>query len=95
MKILAVERETANTDWQNESRILSDEASAVYSMYLKGHIREIYFTERHTAVLILECRDASEASGLLGKLPLAQNGMISFEVSELRPYTGFSRLMKP
>ncbi|MGE5363737.1 MAG: hypothetical protein ACM3SM_06370 [Bacteroidota bacterium] len=94
MKILAVERETGNTELQNESRVLADEASAVYAMYLNGNIREIYFTEMNTAVLILECRDTSEASGLLGKLPLVQNGLISFEISELRPYTGFSRLMQ-
>jgi hypothetical protein len=57
-------------------------------------LREIYFTENKNAVLILECKDKITAKQLLGKLPLVKKKMIDFEITELRPYTGFSRLME-
>jgi hypothetical protein len=44
-------------------------------------------------VLILECIDKTEAEQILSGLPLVKNGFIQFEIKELHPYTGFSRLI--
>lgn len=62
-------------------------------MFLSGNLREIYFTENKNAVLVLECEDKIVAKQLLDNLPLVRKGIIDFEVMELQPYTGFSRLM--
>jgi len=93
MKILAIEKELKNVDWENESQTLIEEAKSAYKMVLSGFLREIYFTDKKNAVLILECEDKNAAFQLLEKLPLVKKELITFEIMELHPYTGFSRLM--
>ncbi len=93
IKILAIEKDIEGADWNSAKEILEDEARHVYLFYLKGYIREIYFTENKNAILILECRNKEVASDLLNAMPLVQKGFTRFELMELRPYTGFTRLM--
>jgi hypothetical protein len=93
MKILAIEKELKIVDWNNETQTLIEEAKSAYKLLLSGHLREIYFSENKNAILILECEDRLIAKQLLDKLPLVIKGMIDFEMIELHPYTGFSRLM--
>lgn len=93
MKILAIEKEMKTVDWKNESSTLVEEAKSVYKMILVGNLREIYFNENKRAILVLECDDKKTAGKLLEELPLVKKGLIDFEIMELRPYTGLSRLM--
>lgn len=93
MKILAIEKELKTVDWKNESQTLIEEAKSAYKMMLSGYLREIYFNENKSAVLVLECEDKKTARQLLGKLPLVKKEIIDFEIMELHPYTGLSRLM--
>ncbi len=94
MKILAIEKENGLVDWTKETQNLTDEARAAYELFLSGTLREIYFTENKNAVLVLECENKEAAKQLLNILPLVEKKLIDFEVMELHPYTGFSRLMK-
>lgn len=94
MKILAIEKDVEGTDWSGSTELLEQEARQVYQHFLEGFIREIYFTEHHNAVIILECKSRDAAVELLNGLPLVRKKMISFEVSELRPYDGYERIMK-
>ena len=72
---------------------LRSEASRAWELHQAGVIRELYFdAERHTAVLILECADAGEAERVLSTLPLVEQGLITFDVIPLLPYSGFARL---
>ncbi|MES2654317.1 MAG: superoxide dismutase [Bacteroidota bacterium] len=93
MKILAIEKELRTVDWENEIQTLIEEAKSAYKLILSGNLREIYFTENKHAVLILECEDKMVAKQLLDKLPLVKKEIIAFEIMELQPYTGFTRLM--
>jgi len=93
MKFLAVEKETAGVKWQNEQAILQEEAKCVYNLMKTDKIREIYFTEFHNAVLILECGSREEAENILKEMPIAQKGLSGFELCELKPYTGLDRLI--
>ena len=94
MKILAIEKEMPGVVWENRGEILAKEALTVYNLYLKGLVREIYFTENKIAILILECESINQASELLNTLPLVKEGIIRFDISEMRPYTGFNRIIK-
>jgi len=94
MKILAIEKEKGLVQWENQADVLLEEARSVYRYMLSGVLREIYFTQHKNAVLIMECTNRSEAVEVLNTLPLVQKGLIEFEVMELHPYTGLSRLMK-
>lgn len=90
---MAIEKEIRPVDWENESQTLIEEAISVYKIMLSGDLREIYFNEKKNAVLILECENKITAQKLLAQLPLVMKGMAKFDVMELQPYTGFTRLM--
>jgi hypothetical protein len=94
MKIMALENYCADVDWKDLSDMLKDEARTAYSLYLQGIIREMYFTENDEAVLILECNNKDEALTLLRQLPLVKNKIIDFDLKELKPYPGLSRILK-
>ena len=94
MKILAIETELKKLNATTDSEILKAEARAVLELQQKDILREIYFDKNHCAVLILECNDKNEAEKILSELPLVKNGFIQFEIKELHPYTGFSRLIE-
>lgn len=93
MKLLAVEIENDGVETSRYKPHLLAESIKVLELYEKGFIREIYFDQFHCAVIILECSSLKEADEELGKLPLVSNGLIHFEIRELKPYTGFSRLL--
>ena len=94
MKILAIEKEVAGVDWSTVSKeLLAQEALDVYRMYLSEQLREHYFNEENSAVLVLECETRAQAKELLGKLPLVEKNMITFELMELHPYTGYGRII--
>lgn len=93
MKILAVEKENANTTAEQFKPFLKNEASVVWDLYKKRIIREIYFTQdTHEAVIIMECVNAKEAENILNELPLVKENLISFDIKPLTAYDGFERL---
>jgi len=94
MKILAIEKELQRVDWKNETNTLTEEAKSIYKLLLSDILREIYFTESKNAVLILECKNKEVAKQLIQELPLVQKRIIDFELMELNPYTGLSRLIQ-
>ena len=94
MKILAIENEIEGVDWDKLEDLLKEEAQHVYNLYLSDSLREIYFTENKNAVLMLETEDRKTAIKLLDTLPLVKAGKIKFDVMELRPYTGYERIMR-
>jgi hypothetical protein len=93
MKILAIEEETIPVNWNEENEVLINEAYRAYELFQEGIIREIYFNEIEEAVIILECSSREEAEKVLATLPLVKAGFIKFEVMELKPYTGFGRII--
>ena len=93
MKILATETELKKLNSTSDKEILKEEARAVLKLRQKEILHEIYFDENHCAVLILECQDKTEAKKILSELPLVKSGFIRFNIKELHPYTGFSRLI--
>jgi len=94
MKILAIEKEINGISNHELEPHLRDESLKVLELFEQGVIREIYFDQSHCAVIILECNTIKEANSILNKLPLVKNKLIQFEIRELKPYLGFSRLIK-
>jgi len=95
MKILAMEIETEGVKPEQFAPHLKAEARHVWELYQSGTIRELYFrADRSEAVLILECRDVTEAKEKLDSLPLVRAGLIRFEIIPLVPYPGFARLFE-
>jgi hypothetical protein len=95
VKILAIEKELPGAAPGSFKPHLKAEATRVWELYRSGVIREFYFDEdRHRAVLILECADATEARAVVASLPLVRERLIDFEILPLSPYTGFERLVE-
>lgn len=93
MKILAIEREASGVSPDDFKPHLKAEAQRVWELYQLGVFREIYFdSDSHGAVIVMECRNADEARRYLDTLPLVSEKLIRFEVMQLEPYSGFSRL---
>ncbi len=93
MKILALEHELPNIPAAAFAPYAAAEAKRVWQLVQDGVIRETYFRQdRSTAVLILECADATEAEAVLQTLPMVRAGLITFEIIPLVAYPGFARL---
>lgn len=93
MKILAVEKAMGTHGSVEYEPHLKSEAAKVLELYENGIIREVYFSQDHEAVIVLECADIREAEAVLGTLPLVENNLITFDFMELNPYKGFTRLV--
>lgn len=93
MKILAIEKEIPGATWDNTESLLKKEARYVFELYLSDIMREIYFTENNSAVLVLEAKSKLAAKQTLNALPLVKSGKIKFDIMELRPYNGYLRLI--
>lgn len=94
MKILAIEKAVPGVNWSHISpEFMKQEALDVYSLYLSEQLREHYFNEDRCAVLVLECDSKAKAQALLEELPLVKHNLIAFEIMELRPYSGYDRIM--
>lgn len=95
MKIIAFEKECPNTASQDFAPHLKAEALKVYELVQDNFIREIYFREEASlVVLILECDNLEQARIRLRDLPLVKQNLIDFELIPLKPYPGFSRLFE-
>jgi muconolactone delta-isomerase len=93
MKFLALEKELPGSSAKAFQLLLKAEAQRIWELQQAGVIREIYFnSNRHTAVIMLECPDSAEAGRTLATLPLVTAGLIAFELIPLAPYDGLARL---
>ncbi len=95
MKILALEYELPAADPDLLEAYQAAQARRVLELTRSGVLREIYTrAEGRESVMMLECPSLQEAHDVLHDLPMAQAGLIAFEVIPLVPYDGFSRLVK-
>ncbi len=94
MKIIAIEKEMPDISDSDYQPFLEAEARKAWELHQEGLIRELYFTDDHCAVLILEARDKAHAREIVSQLPLVQQKLIDFDLLALTAYSGFSRLFK-
>jgi hypothetical protein len=96
MKFLALEKESAGiTEEQFTPALLREEAARAWELQQAGVFREMYFrSDRHEAVLVLECASIGDAQKAIDSLPLVRKGLIQFEIAPLVPYDGFARLFE-
>lgn len=94
MKILAIEKEMSGIKDSDYEPFLEAEALKAWELYRLGLIRELYFTDDHYAILVLEARDKTHAREIVEQLPLVQQKLIDFDLLALTAYPGFARLFK-
>lgn len=94
MKVLAIEKEVPGVAEGDYQPWLQAEALKAWELHQQGLIRELYFTDDHCAVLVLEAQDKAHARQIIDQLPLVQQKLIDFDLMVLSAYTGFARLFK-
>jgi hypothetical protein len=93
MKVLAIGRPVPGVDAAAEiPRYARDELTDLWRLYRDGVVREMYSPGGPGAVLILECADLDAARAAVDAFPLAANGIIQFELIELRPFSAIEML---
>jgi hypothetical protein len=72
---------------------LREELRQSWALFLDGTLREAYATEQPTRIVfVLETNSADEAASHLGRLPMIEAGIITFQLIELRPFANWSLL---
>jgi len=94
MKFLALEKEMQGVKDDDYTPFLEAEARKAWELQQEGLIRELYFTDDHCAVLILEALDIKHAREIIEQLPLVEQKLIDFDLITLNAYPGFARLFK-
>jgi muconolactone delta-isomerase len=73
--------------------VVKPEAAKVWELYASGFLRSIhYIADKSGAVLLCEANTVEEINAMIAQLPMAQAGVMQFEVIPLLPYTGTAEL---
>lgn len=71
-------------------RLVLREGARARELYALGFTRQIWHrADRPGACQLVEARSEDEVRTRLATLPLAQAGMLDFEIVPLKPYAGF------
>lgn len=96
MKVLAIGHPRSGVRWEDIAPYVGEQARTVWEQYETDQVREFYLRADHQpgAVLVLECDDVMEAERLVAALPIAEAGLLDFELIPLHPYMGFRQLFR-
>ena len=93
MKILAEVTLNASADIATIQRLVTDEIRCSWALYAANVLREIYLTDNpRRVVFVLEAADFDAATNRLQTLPLVKSGLFTCALTELRPFTNWSKL---
>jgi hypothetical protein len=96
VKVLAVGHPRSGVEWEHIAPYVGEQARSVWERYETDRVREFYLRADHRpgAVLVLECDDVTQAERLVATLPMAEAGLLDFELIPLRPFMGFRWLFE-
>jgi muconolactone delta-isomerase len=96
MQILALSRRLPGTTADQLAALAADEAGLAHELVVQGIVRSIHMCpERPGSMLVLECADLDAARAALERLPMVRDGLITFDLSRMLPYTGYAALFHP
>lgn len=93
MQYLVMTSDIGDIDWDRHSDALKMESKHILSLYLKGILRNIWFTDKKDAILLFECDSKDTVNIEMNKLPLVSKALIKYEIISFNPYTGLERLI--
>jgi len=89
MKIIVVAHRNDAHPPEDFAPHLQAEVKKALSLLAEDFIREIYSrADGKGAVLVVEATNGDEARQRLDELPLAQNGLLTFDIYPVGPYRG-------
>jgi hypothetical protein len=93
MQFLIIGRIVTGTEIEQVLPFVKPEAAKVWELYANDRLRSIhYIADKSGAVLLCEANDAEEINTITAQFPMAQAGVMQFEVLPLLPYTGTEAL---
>ena len=93
MQFLAIARPNKDTSPTEVLPYVKPEAETVWDYYAADMVRSIhYIADMSGVVLMLEADSLEAAKSLIAELPMAQQGLLNFEILPLKPYTGLDTL---
>ena len=93
MQFLAIARLSEETSPTEVLPYVKPEAEKVWDYYAADIVRSIhYIADMSGVVLMLEAASLEAAKSLIAALPMAQHGLLNFEILPLKPYTGLNTL---
>jgi hypothetical protein len=96
MQILALSRRLSGTTPEQLSALAADEARVAHRLLKEGVVRSIHMCpDRPGSMVVLECADLDAARAALAQLPMVRDGLITFDLSRMLPYTGYEALFDP
>jgi hypothetical protein len=89
MKVIVIATRKQDAKPEDFEPHLDAEVKHALGMYRDEAVREIYSRgDGKGAIVVLECDDVAHAERLMGGLPLAAAGLLSFEFYATKPYRG-------
>lgn len=89
MKIIVIAHRNEARPPEDFAPHLQAEVKTALSLLAEDFIREIYSrADGKGAILIVEAADEDEARRRLAELPLARNGLLTFDIYPVGPYRG-------
>src|SRR5258708_40238314 len=94
MKILVMPKPIEGVSREEMLQHAADEIQSVWELYAQGICREFYprANEPERIVLMFESASVEAAKEALATLPFAQLHLIDFDLIQLAPFTGLTRL---
>jgi hypothetical protein len=80
MQYLVLTSDSGDIDWDRHSDTLKMESKHILSIYLKGILRNIWFTEKKDAILLFECDSIDAVNIEMNKLSLVSKALIKVSV---------------
>lgn len=90
MQFLTISQRSAGASCEAWTALRDEESCRVRTLYLEGHIRQIWHRDDGTgACLLWEADSAERVRDMLDTLPFVRASLLEITVIPLRPYVGF------
>lgn len=96
MKLLCLDVPQPGASPEKYQPYLLDEVRHAWLLYKNGIVRDFYFRQDRPGVaLIVECESIDAARQALCEFPLAEAGLIDWEIIPLGPFISWEMLFAP
>jgi hypothetical protein len=95
MKVFATGSITNPPTPEQQTDLMPKEVPATLQLYLDGKIEQFWFRQdRPGVVFLMDVASVDEARALVGKLPLAAGGFMTFDLIPVGPLAPLGRLIQ-
>jgi hypothetical protein len=94
MKVFAIGSITKAPTPEQQAQIMPKEVPATLQLYLDGKIDQFWFRQDQPGVIFLMNGSVDEAKAALDKLPLAEGGFMTFDLTPVGPLAPLGMLIQ-